>query len=108
LQFNGYAKYLIVDAVNTNGHIIGNAAISTLADGNISPEAVAEEEQWLLDLDIEREEAMKRSGKLATAFGAGMICGVLVLLLLRYARHGGAGSWNIPFAGGQKYQKLPQ
>lgn len=105
LRYNGYAAFIVVDALDKHGTRIGNTSvISTVADGSVSAAAVADEEQWLRDYAVAR----LGSGGLFFAFCAGAVCGVLVLFVLRSARQLGAGRVWPSFRLGPKYTALPR
>lgn len=110
LTFNGYARYLVVDAIDARGNRIGNTSIiDTAADPGISPATVAEEEQWLQDLEVERFEAARRSSWVVASFCAGLVVGIMLLLAYRHARGQGTCWLRFPFLRfGQKYSAIPQ
>lgn len=109
LRYHGYAAYIVVEAIDEQRNRIGNTSVvGTLADGSISPEVVAEEEQWLRDYAVARVVVMTGSRRIFSAFCAGVFCGVLLLFVLRSARQFGAGRVWPSFRLGQKYTALPR
>jgi hypothetical protein len=91
LSYGGYASYVIAEATNKNGTVLGRTDVmKTYAHPNVTAEAVAEEGVWLKDIAESRDDLlMHAKGVLAnpiTAFVIGCIGTAVVIFLGVQAR----------------------
>lgn len=91
LTYNGYAKYVYVEAVDRHGETLGKSkVIETIAGDDMSSVAIEEETKWLQGEDS--DENAWTGGILShpmVAFGGGIVCGIVAFLVIVFARRRG-------------------
>lgn len=109
LRFKGFAKYVVVDAIDIHGKRIGNTSvIHTVAATDISAATILQGEQWVQDAEEASVRSAMRPSRTAAAFCAGALCGIVLLLGFRYARLQGLGIWRRGSWRGHKYTPVSQ
>ncbi|KAK3714801.1 hypothetical protein LTR37_007536 [Vermiconidia calcicola] len=113
LAYGGYASYVIVEAVNRNGTVLGRTEVSrTFAHANVTAEAVAGEDVWLKDVDDAEVNLLRQArGVLTspiTAFIIGCICSAIVLIVGYKVRSRDVVTRYMRYFKGSRYDKLSQ
>ena len=111
LSYGGYASFIVIDAINKKGEIIGKTdVVKTYTDTNVTAEAVAEEEHWLEDLNKSKATMMSKAKSIfinpITAFFVGCICCLVMLFVGWKVRQ--QGVLRRYFRSGQRYTQVSQ
>lgn len=109
ISYNGYASYVIAEALDKNGDVLGRTSIvKTFAHENVSHEAILEEQRWLQDAHIEihtlYDKVESTLSSPLVAFFVGVVVSGLVLLFGRKMRSAAVVAQSIE---GTKYDRLP-
>ncbi|KAK5166728.1 uncharacterized protein LTR77_008272 [Saxophila tyrrhenica] len=120
LAYGGYASYIIAEALNQNGTVIGRSSVTkTYAHPNVTADAVAEEDNWLKDL--EDDMLWHARGLLSNpifSFLIGCLCtGVLIFMWWQakqrnmFRKYFGSFQEQkysrVPGAGGEREEDVP-
>jgi hypothetical protein len=77
MTYNGYARYVVVEAIDAGGNSLGKSKMSTtLLWDEIAPEALAEELLWLHGVSSDQTTSIIEGTGI---FVGGIICGMVVL-----------------------------
>ena len=107
LQCEGYAKHVVVDAIDNAGQILGQSGvISTVPDKTVPVEEIVKADQWLSR--IEGERAHSGLSKHVGMFIVGALCGSTLLLLCSSIRHSRLRGLRWLFCWTQKYRPTQQ
>lgn len=108
LAYGGYASYIVAEAVNKNGTVIGRSSVTkTFAHANVTAEAVAEEDTWLKDL--QNDMLWHARGLLTnpiSTFFIGCICTGVVIFVGWQAKKRNVFARRFGSYQGQKYSRV--
>lgn len=112
LSYGGYASYVIVEAVNQNGTVLGRTSVmKTYAHPNITAEAVAEDDHWLNDIQDSKDDLVRHAkGILAnpiTTFIFGCMLTAFVMWVYSHVRHRNLVSRYFGWIEGPRYSRVP-
>lgn len=86
IPFDGYVSYAQVEALDKHGHVLGQTdLIKTAIHGGVSPQEVADEDQWLEDYAKEKSNLLSKAKSIVrnpvAAFIFGCACSAVMLLV---------------------------
>jgi hypothetical protein len=107
IRYEGYAKYVLVEALDRHGRSLGKSdVIETLVAGNLAPEAESEELAWLHE-DPGTSDMFGHSNGLIkdiAIFIGGIACGAIILSCFLFVRRRGVRWWL--YHEGPAYQRV--
>lgn len=108
LRCQGYAKHVVVNAIDKTGQILGQSrVITTVADKTVPAEEIVKADRWLSEMEAPRTHPGKNLSK-SVAFIVGALCGSGLLLLFLSIRYSGLGGFRRFFCRTQKYRPIRQ
>ena len=110
LSYGGYASFVIVEAVDKNGTILGRTSIvRTNAHENVTADAIAEDDEWVKELKDAKADLIYKArgifGNPIAAFVVGVVCSAAVLLVGLQVRHRGVLG---RYLRGRRYDPIPE
>lgn len=110
LEYAGYASFLVVEAIDKQGTVIGRThVVRTVADGDVSAEALTEEERWLKDVEEARNRHPSRFDKATlSTFAMGLFCGITIGLMCWQLKLRGPGLLRGSWRRHRRYTSLSQ
>ena len=95
ISYGGFASYIIAEALNKHGDILGRTSIvKTFAHENVTAEAIAEEDHWLEEMQAAKSDLYYKAkgmlGNPIAAFIFGVLTSAIVLIFGWRMRNTGA------------------